>query len=102
MYGGSGLARVNGQVLLAPFVLPGERVKLEPVKSDGAVAARVVERLSDSPQRIPAPCPYFGTCGGCQYQHSQYESQLEWKVGILREQFHRVGKFEFPGEIKVL
>lgn len=89
-------------MLLAPFVLPGERVKLEPVKSGGAVSARIVERLSDSPQRIPAPCPYFGKCGGCQYQHSQYEAQLQWKVDILREQFHRVGKFEFPGTIQVV
>ena len=100
MYGGSGLARRGGQVLLAPYVLPGERVMLEP--AGRGPDARVVERLTDSPERIAAPCPYFGKCGGCQYQHAQYAAQLQWKVGILREQFQRVGKFEFPGEIQVV
>ena len=100
VYGGAGLARRDGQVLLAPYVLPGERVKLEPVKR--GPEARVVERLTDSPERIAAPCPYFGQCGGCQYQHAQYAAQLQWKVGILKEQFARVGKFEFPGEIQVV
>ena len=93
------MARRGGQVLLAPYVLPGERVTLE---VERGVEARVVARLTDSPERIPAPCPYFGKCGGCQYQHAQYAAQLQWKVGILREQFQRVGKFEFPGEIDVV
>ena len=100
MYGGSGLARRGGQVLLAPYVLPGEKVKLEQVGR--GVEAKVVERLTDSPERVAAPCSYFGQCGGCQYQHAQYPAQLRWKVGILREQFQRVGKFEFPGEIEIV
>ena len=99
VYGGAGLARRAGQVLLAPYVLPGERVLLEAARG---VQARVVERLTDSPQRVAAPCPYFGQCGGCQYQHAQYAAQLQWKVDILREQFQRVGKFEFPGEIEIV
>jgi len=99
VYGGSGLARRGGQVLLAPYVLPGEKVKLEVTRG---VAARVVERLTDSPERVTPPCPYFGACGGCQYQHARYPAQLKWKVDILREQFQRVGKFEFPGEIQVI
>ena len=99
VYGGSGLARRAGQVLLAPYVLPGERVKLEVTRG---VQARVVERLTDSLQRVAAPCPYFGQCGGCQYQHAGYAAQLKWKVEILREQFRRVGKFEFPGEIEIV
>ena len=99
VYGGSGLARVGGQVVLARHVLPGEQVKLELKKG---VDARVIERLSDSPERIAAPCPYFGPCGGCQYQHAQYPAQLKWKVEILREQFQRVGKFEFSNEIQIV
>ena len=86
-------------MLLAPYVLPGEKVKLEAVRG---VAARVVERLSDSPERAAPPCPYFGKCGGCQYQHARYGAQLKWKSDILREQFQRVGKFEFTGEIQVI
>ena len=99
VYGGSGLARRAGQVLLASYVLPGEKVKLEVTRG---VEARVVERLTDSPERVPAPCPYFGQCGGCQYQHARYSAQLNWKVDILREQFQRVGKFQFPGEIEIV
>lgn len=101
VYGGSGLARSDGQVLLAPYVLPGERVTVALAKKRG-VDARVVKRLTDSPERVDAPCPYFGRCGGCQYQHAQYPAQLRWKVDILKEQFARVGKFEFPGTIEVI
>jgi 23S rRNA (uracil1939-C5)-methyltransferase len=99
VYGGSGLARVDGEVLLVPGVLPGEQIRLA---KKGRLKAQAVERLTGSPERIPAPCPHFGACGGCQYQHARYPAQLEWKAGILREQFKRVGKFEYTQPIATL
>lgn len=97
VYGGEGLARVDGQVVLAPFVLPGERVRLEARgRQSGVLRARPVEVLAPAAHRVSAPCPYFGRCGGCHYQHADYAAQLQVKCGILCETFARVGKLPVP------
>jgi 23S rRNA (uracil1939-C5)-methyltransferase len=103
VYGGDALARDEGQVLLAPFALPGERVRLETVRERaGVVEARVAEVLQPAPERIAARCAVFGRCGGCHYQNADYPYQLARKVEILREVLQRVGKFDAPEEIETV
>jgi 23S rRNA (uracil1939-C5)-methyltransferase len=103
VYGGAGLGRVGGRVHLLPFVLPGESVKLEPVKhSKDVVQARLTEIVEPSPARIAPKCPYFTRCGGCDYQHAGYEFQLDQKRAILTEVLRRVGKIDPPDEIAVV
>jgi 23S rRNA (uracil1939-C5)-methyltransferase len=99
VYGGHGLSRDNGRVVLTPLVLPGEQITVEAVDK---LHARLLRVEHASPERVPAPCPYFGTCGGCQYQHMPYEMQVMQKVEILREVFRRVGKFDAPDDIRVI
>ena len=100
MYGGDGLARLDGRVVLTPFVLPGERVRVEPWRSKpDLVRGRAVEVLERAAQRVEPGCPYFRRCGGCHYQHAAYEYQLEQKQSILRDVLRRVGKIEFDGEV---
>jgi 23S rRNA (uracil1939-C5)-methyltransferase len=97
VYGGDGLGRVEGRVVLAPFVLPGERIRAEAEREKpGLVHARSLEVLQPAPERIAAPCPYFGRCGGCHYQHAPYEVQLNAKRAILAEELRRLGKIEPP------
>lgn len=100
VYGGEGLARDQGKVVLAPFVLPGEQVTAEPVfhKKD-LVRASVTEVREPSPHRVPARCAYFEACGGCAYQHAQYGFEVEQKIEILREVLRRVGKIDAPAGI---
>ena len=96
VYGGEGLSRVEGEVVFTPFVLPGETVEAERTGSrKKAQRARLVNVAEPSPARVSPLCPYFGHCGGCQYQHAGYEAQLELKRGILAETLRRVGKIEF-------
>ncbi len=99
VYGGEGLARIDGRVVLAPFVLPGERARIE---DSGGVHAGLIEVIEPSPDRVAAPCPLFGRCGGCHYQHAPYEYQLARKAEILREQIRRVGKIGYTGEIETI
>jgi 23S rRNA (uracil1939-C5)-methyltransferase len=54
-----------------------------------------------SAHRVAPPCPHFGTCGGCHYQHADYEQQLEIKKEILRETLRRSAKLELSCEIEV-
>ena len=103
VYGGDGLARENGRVVLLPFVLPGERVRAEVRRSkNDLLRGRVTETLEPSPERVVPGCPFFLRCGGCQYQHARYEYQLEQKRDILREVLRRIGRIEYDGEIEII
>ena len=99
VYGGEGLSRIEGRVVLVPFVLPGETAR---IAAGNDVHARLLEVLTTAPERVEPPCPLFTICGGCHYQHAPYEFQLARKVEILREQLQRVGKIKFEGEIGVI
>jgi 23S rRNA (uracil1939-C5)-methyltransferase len=100
VYGGDGLARLEGRVVLAPFVLPGERIRVETWREQpGLLRARTLEVLEPAAERVAAPCPVFGRCGGCHYQHAPYEYQLAAKRAILRDQLRRLGKLEPPEQI---
>ena len=100
VYGGDGLARLDGKVVLIPYVLPGEvvRAEIERAKSD-LFRGRVLEVVTPSPTRVTPQCPYFQRCGGCHFQHAEYALQVEQKSAILREVLRRVGKIEFEDEI---
>jgi 23S rRNA (uracil1939-C5)-methyltransferase len=100
VYGGDGLARGPDKTIFVPFVLQGEQVEAEIVEQrPGFARARLAQVVSASEQRVEARCPYFQRCGGCHYQHTSYENQLQIKTAILRETLKRTGKLEWAGEI---
>lgn len=108
IYGGEGLARLpadergRGKTVFVPGVLEGERVEASIVEEKpGFARARVERLLEPSAKRVDAPCPYFSRCGGCHYQYTDYEHQLEVKVGILKETLRRQGKIELDSEVVV-
>jgi 23S rRNA (uracil1939-C5)-methyltransferase len=103
VYGGDGLARLDGRVVFAPFVLPGERIRARAEQEKpGMVRARMLEVLEAASDRVVAPCPVFARCGGCHYQHAPYEYQLATKRSILVEELKRLGKIEAPADIPVI
>ena len=103
MYGGDGLARLDGRVVFAPFCLPGERIRAAAEREKpGLVRARTLEVLERAPERVEAGCEYFGRCGGCHYQHAPYEYQLAAKRAILEEELYRLARTAPPGEIEVV
>ena len=103
VYGGAGLARLNGQTALVPYVLPGERLTAEVVRKAGRVLhGRPVTWQQQSGLRTPSKCPVFLDCGGCHYQHIPYEAQVQFKVEILRETLVRLGKIEWTGPIETI
>lgn len=103
VYGGDGLARRDGQVIFTPYVLPCERAAVETVRQKpGMLWTRPADILQPAAERVVPPCPYFGRCGGCHYQHATYEYQLRAKRDILLEMLRRVGKIEAPVEIGIV
>ncbi len=104
VYGGEGLARMDGQVVLMPYVLPGETVSVRPGRMKNGVlrTAGGTEIMVASPGRTQPGCEYFGECGGCQYQHAEYALQLEQKRAILLETLQRLGGIRYDREIPVV
>jgi len=103
VYGGDGLGRLDGRVVLAPYTLPGEHVEAEiEQERPTLLRARPVKVLEPAAERVAPACPYFGRCGGCHYQHATYEAQLAAKRGILVEELRRLGKIEPPEEIGIV
>lgn len=103
VYGGEGLARQEGRVVLTPFVAPGEvvRAEVDRVKND-VFRGRLLEVVSPASARVAALCPFFLRCGGCQLQHLDYAAQVEQKSAMLREVLRRVGKLDITGDIGVI
>lgn len=99
VYGGEGLARVDGAVVFTPFVLPGEEVESAPAaakkQAQRADLIRVVEASQD---RVTPRCPIFGECGGCHYQHIDYPAQVRFKRDILAETLQRGAKIELKAD----
>jgi tRNA/tmRNA/rRNA uracil-C5-methylase (TrmA/RlmC/RlmD family) len=92
-FGGEGVARMEDFVIFVPFVLPGEEVEAEITEVKKHFArAKLLRVIRPSPDRVQAPCPYFGSCGGCQYQHAEYEAQLRIKHKQIADLFERIGK----------
>jgi 23S rRNA (uracil1939-C5)-methyltransferase len=91
-HGGDAVGRHNGKAVFVPYGIAGESVRVSIVRDKDRFAhARLLEVLEASPQRVSAPCPYFGTCGGCQWQHLAYDAQLEHKRRIVDAQLRRIG-----------
>jgi 23S rRNA (uracil1939-C5)-methyltransferase len=102
VYGGEGLAHEGGETIFVPFVLPGEEVEIEIVeRKKKLLRGRATRLLKASPQRIEPRCPHFGTCGGCDYQHIAYDSQLQVKGQILRETLRRIGHIDWKEGITI-
>jgi 23S rRNA (uracil1939-C5)-methyltransferase len=92
VYGGSFLAHLDGKAVFVPLTLPGERAHIRIAqKKSGYSTAEATQILTPSPGRILAPCPHFGACGGCSYQHAHYATQLAFKEAILRETLDHAG-----------
>lgn len=89
---GQGVCRDAGWVVMVPFVLPGERIRARVFRNHKNFSeADLLEVLEPSPERVEPRCPLFGDCGGCQYQHQDYASQLAWKRRHVVDALQRIG-----------
>ena len=94
-FGGKGVAREQGKAVFVPYTIEGELVSAEIVREKKQFAeAELVDVKQSSPNRVAPQCPYFGRCGGCAYQHIDYEHQLAIKWRQLRDALQRIGKLK--------
>ena len=85
----------NGELVYVFGGIPGEEVVVEVVRRRKKyIAAQVVEVMTPSPYRVEPPCPLFGPCTGCQWQHIDYSYQLELKRQAIEKELSGVPEFE--------
>lgn len=96
-FGGKGVGRAEGKAVFVPFTIESERVAARVVREKKSFAEADLVRVTEaSPHRVTPPCPYFGRCGGCSYQHMSYEHELHWKSHQVAQALRRIGKFREP------
>jgi tRNA/tmRNA/rRNA uracil-C5-methylase (TrmA/RlmC/RlmD family) len=92
-FGGSGVGKADGKVIFVPYTIDGELAQVRITESHKSFSSASVQTiLQPSPYREEPPCPYYQTCGGCDYQHMQYPHQLEMKRLQVEQALRRIGK----------
>jgi 23S rRNA (uracil1939-C5)-methyltransferase len=100
--GGAGLAYTHGHTLFVSLAAPGDRLRVRVERVRGRTAfASIVELLAPGPTRVEPPCPYFGRCGGCDFQQLGYDAQLAAKVEIIRDCLRRIARLDPPARIPI-
>jgi 23S rRNA (uracil1939-C5)-methyltransferase len=102
-HAGMALARHQDMAVWVSLAIPGETVVAEVTdRHSSYIEAKTVEVLEPSPDRVAPPCPYYGECGGCQYQHIDYQRQLVLKQQVVAGQLRRIGHFSGPPVLPAL
>ncbi|NLU25374.1 MAG: 23S rRNA (uracil(1939)-C(5))-methyltransferase RlmD [Clostridiales bacterium] len=89
---GLGVARINGQVVFVHRAVLGEVCTILILKVlKNAAFGKVVRCAVPSPHRREPDCPYYGSCGGCDFRHMDYEAELEAKHLRVQDALARIG-----------
>ena len=94
---GNCIARIDGKVLFVKGGAPGDivEVKLTKVKSS-YLEGQIVKINTESNLRVHPFCSHYGTCGGCSFQHLNYETQLFYKQKQVIDNLERIGGLTLP------
>src|SRR2546423_4201682 len=96
-FGGKGVARANGKAVFVPYVVDGETVSANITREHKKFLEAELESIvTASPHRVEPRCPYFRRCGGCVYEHIDYEHQLALKWRQVKETLRRIGGLQDP------
>jgi len=100
---GKTIARIDGFVVFVEGAVPGDTVRVRILKSKKKYAeAKVVSVEVPSPFRVIPRCRHFGACGGCKWQHVDYQVQLRFKQQQVVDAFERIGGFAGPNVLPII
>jgi 23S rRNA (uracil1939-C5)-methyltransferase len=100
--GGFGLAHADDRTIMVPLAAPGDRVRIRVDRVKGNVSFASIEKIiTPSPHRVEPPCPYFGRCGGCDFQQMNYQAQLDAKAEMIRDCLRRLARIENIPDVQV-
>jgi len=89
---GYGLGFLDGKAIFIPYSVPGDVIEVENIfRRKGVYWGSIGQIVEASPDRVEPFCPHYYTCGGCDWQHIEYSSQLEHKRSIVKDTLKRIG-----------
>ena len=90
---GEGIAVYNNKIIFVPFACEGEQVSAHIIcDKKSFYIAKLINIISPSKERVKAPCPYYGKCGGCDIQHLSLDAQLKLKKNIVKDALSKYAK----------
>ncbi|MFW5490120.1 MAG: 23S rRNA (uracil(1939)-C(5))-methyltransferase RlmD [Desulfovibrio sp.] len=90
--GGKAVCRVDGLAVFVQDGLPGQKMRARVEKVGKRFAEAVMVKTLSEPDHPAEPfCPHFGDCGGCRWQHLDYQRQLYWKRRFVADSLQRLG-----------
>jgi len=96
-FGGDGVGRVDNFVVFVPFAAPGDKLEIEIIQRKKKFArGRILKIIEPSGERVTPICRYYERCGGCCYQHINYETQLAIKRKQVADAFEKIGGIAAP------
>lgn len=100
---GKAIAKHEGMVVFITGAVPGDVVDVRVTKKKSNYAEAITTRIvKPSPDRIPAFCQHFGTCGGCKWQDLSYPKQLEYKQQQVIDNLERLGGLTLPSVTPIM
>ncbi len=100
---GFGLAFAENLTVFVSLAAKGDRLRVKIIQIKGKSAfAEILEILEPSADRVEPQCPYFGRCGGCNFQQLNYQAQLAAKIEIIKDCLSRIGKINYEKEIQII
>jgi 23S rRNA (uracil1939-C5)-methyltransferase len=100
---GKCIAKVDGLVLFLQGGAPGDTVQVQLTKIKSSfLEGKVTSIQKPSPLRTEPFCEHFGTCGGCSWQHINYETQLKYKQQQVIDNLERLGGLQLPAITPIL
>jgi len=90
---GEGVGRIDGKVVFIPFAIPGETVEFSITQDKKSFLRGILQDIiKPSPNRVEPWCPHYYECGGCAYQHVDYDLELNLKRIVAADSLQRIGK----------
>lgn len=100
---GKGIARIEEQVFFVEKAIPGDIVELYVINKKKKYFEAIVKTIiQPSKNRIEPICKHFGICGGCKWQHMEYNTQLSFKEKQVYDQLERIGKLKIKEKLPII
>jgi len=96
-YGGEGVGKIDGFTVFVENSAPGDVLNVRiTFKKNTFARGEIVEIVKESPNRVKPECAMVKVCGGCDWQHIEYEAQLKAKRQIVEDSLRRIGGIDAP------